>query len=443
MKRLTPYIDFGLLSASVLGYYALQNLVPRTDFTSVLVLYSLLFAAYAYWSFVRKPTFKQIVFAGLLFRLCMLTGSPNWSNDYYRFFWDAEMSLAGINPYAFTPNELQIEYPQVFEQHAALYQELNSPDYYSVYPPVLQGLFVAAAWVGGHQVYGFVKVTQILIVLAELLTVLLMASLLSFLKKRRNLSAIYFLNPLIILELTGNMHNEVFMVLFVVLSLWLLHHQRWLWAAATLAVAVACKLYPLLLAPLFFIKAKENNFRFAIGFALSMALIFLPLIGWQELMHIKASVDLYFQKFEFNGGIYFLLRKVVTYFTQFNPIEFLGPALGLVFLLLTTKVYYRFFQNRTRLSLFALVGLVVFLFYATSTTVHPWYMSLMIAMSVFTPWRFAIVWSFLIILTYYTYSSVPYHESYLMVAIGWIGMLGYLIWETIAYRKELSNELPK
>lgn len=440
MKALRPYIDLVLVLLSLAGYYGLQNLIPRTDFPILFSIYTVLFGAYAYWSFVRRPGFKQILIVGLLFRLCMLTATPNWSNDYYRFYWDAQMSLNGINPYDLTPTQLQERNPAIFETHKDLYAELNSPDYYSVYPSVLQGFFTAGAWLGGS-IDGFVKTMQVFIVLAELLTVWLMSLLLSLLRKPPSLSALYFLNPLIVLELSGNLHNEVFMVLFVVLALWLGYRKQWIWSALALALATACKLYPVLLAPLFLIQARKSWWQFGASFALSMSLLFFPLIGWQEWVNIKSSIDLYFQKFEFNGGLYFLLRKCVTYFTQFNPIEFLGPSLGVVSLVLMLKTYHAFWKKPDAHNLFTLVGAIVFIFYATSTTVHPWYLSLLIAMSVFSKWRFAIVWSFLIVLTYYTYSTTPYSESYAMVAIGWIGSHGFLLWEYFQHRKAQTGEL--
>lgn len=393
-----------------------------------------------YWSFVKKLSFAHLIVVGVLLRLSIVTGAPNWSDDYFRFYWDAKTTISGINPYSFTPSELQEARPDFFEAHKQVYAQLNSPNYYSVYPPVLQAIFALSASLSSS-LEGFIRSTQILIVLSELLSVLLMASLLALIKKPKELAVLYFLNPLVIIELTGNMHNEVFMVLFSIAALWLLHKNQAILSAVALALAVACKLYPLLLAPLFLLKSGKQWLTYGLSFSFAMAAVFLPFVGIDEWMHIKESIDLYYQKFEFNGGLYFLLRKAISSFTVYNPIVYLGPILGVASILLIINVYRINLLKPSKYNLFELISWVVLLFYATSTTVHPWYLSLMIAMSVFTKQRHAIFWSFLIVFTYVSYATVPYKENYLVVALEWLALLAFILWEAFSLPKSRAHEL--
>jgi len=439
LNRKPGYIDILLILTSGVGYYCIQNLFSRENILLVLPIYTAIFGAYLYWSFGRKLSFPLLVLIGLVFRLCVITGPPNWSDDYFRFYWDAQMTTNGINPYSFTPTELQEAHPKVFERHASVFEQLNSPDYYSVYPPALQAVFALSASLS-RSLDGFVRCTQILIVLSELLAVLLMASLLALIEKAKELSALYFLNPLVIVELSGNLHNEVFMVLCSVAALWLLYKKQYWLSAIALAIAVACKLYPLLLAPIFLMRSGKSWLTYGLSFGLALALLFLPFIGVEEWAHIKQSIDLYYQKFEFNGGLYFLLRKMISGITEYNPIAYLGPSLGFLSVVLIVNLYRIGLFKPTKNDVFRLISLTILFFYTTSTTVHPWYLSLMIAMSVFTKERFAVFWSFAIVFTYASYASTPYRENYLIVAIEWLALLTFILWETFSGLKSPSHE---
>jgi hypothetical protein len=64
-----------------------------------------------------------------------------------------------------------------------------------------------------------------------------------------------------------------------------------------------------------------------------------------------------------------------------------------------------------------------------STTVHPWYICLPVALAVFTPYRFAFIWSFTATLSYATYQYNPVRENMALIAIGYVVMYGLLWWE--------------
>ena len=68
------------ISLCVLGLFALYILLLKMDLSTSL-----------------------LIKIGLLFRVMLLFSVPNLSQDFYRFFWDGQLSLNGINPYQFTP----------------------------------------------------------------------------------------------------------------------------------------------------------------------------------------------------------------------------------------------------------------------------------------------------------------------------------------------------
>src|SRR5262249_14878676 len=95
-----------VLAAACWGLAHVPNLVlaPRT----FLVLFTVAWLAYACGVLVTAQqrggaTVVVILSIGTLSRLVLLPASPSLSTDVYRYVWDARVSSAGIDPYAYAP----------------------------------------------------------------------------------------------------------------------------------------------------------------------------------------------------------------------------------------------------------------------------------------------------------------------------------------------------
>ena len=91
---------------------------------------------------------------------------PSLSDDAYRYVWDGQVQAHGINPYQYVPQDPALE----FLQDGALYDHLNSPAFYSVYPPVSQLIFGAAAHLFDGNWWAIHYTIKLVFVLAELLS---------------------------------------------------------------------------------------------------------------------------------------------------------------------------------------------------------------------------------------------------------------------------------
>ncbi len=141
---------------------------------------------------------------------------------------------------------------------------------------------------------------------------------------------LYALNPLVIVELTGNLHFEALMITFVLASVYLLRRQKLVLSGVAMALAVCTKLLPLIFLPLYLRRLGWKTallFYAAVGAA--SAALFLPLITPELVTGMRDSVELYFQKFEFNASIYYLIREVGYYQKGYNIIQQAGRWLAI------------------------------------------------------------------------------------------------------------------
>ena len=70
----------------------------------------------------------------------------------------------------------------------------------------------------------------------------------------------------------------------------------------------------------------------------------------------------------------------------------------------------------------------VSVYFLLSTTVHPWYVATPLLLSVFTRYRFAIVWSLLVMLSYSAYGE-EFNENLWLVAVEYLVVIGMAVYE--------------
>ena len=169
-------------------------------------------------------------------------------------------------------------------------------------------------------------------------------------------------------------------------------------------------------------------------------LLFLPMLSLDFLRGFGSSLDLYFQKFEFNSGLYYLLRWVFQVLTGYNFIIVIGPALGL----LTIYAIFRLVKAEVdlsweRLPLMMLVAFSCYLF--SATIIHPWYIALPLALCILTPLRFPVLWSGLVVLSYSHYNGGLFQENYALIAFEYILLVIFMLVEIKHQFPEILEKL--
>ncbi len=428
-------ISYILLCLSAIGYAALAYFTPREQFTQLLLLYTVLFAFYVYTINQKIPVWHGIT-AAILLRLVLLAAVPNLSDDYFRFVWDGRLTAAGISPYLHLPSYyIGTGAPAVPGISLALYEQLNSPSYFSVYPPLLQAVFWLAAGIAGGNMFASIVVMRIVLLLAETGSILLLLRILRKMGLSDKHVFLYALNPLVIIELTGNLHFEALLIFFLLLTFYLLFYQRHLLAGVAFGAAVATKLLPLMFLPFVLRRLGWQKFLlFLCALLLTVVLLFYPLVSQEIILNILQSINLYFLRFEFNASFYYLLRWLGFALTGTNWIYVLGPLLSCITLLLILALASsKRLGSLRRMAGYMAAALTIYLL--LSTTVHPWYITTLVALTAMSNFRYAIVWSGLAILSYAAYRTASYEENLGLVALEYTVVFFWLLVELHLYRQ--------
>ena len=426
-------IPIALAILSVGFYYTFAYHLDRTDFIKLITLFGALFFLCFKLIQFEKWNFKFLLFVGILFRLVFLLTEPNLSQDYYRFIWDGELVLNFINPYLQLPNTLIEQQDLVISNAHELHQGMGelSARHFSNYPPLSQFIYALAAMLGGKSILGATIVMRSIIILSDIGIFYFGRKLLKNLNLSPYLIFWYFLNPLIIIELTGNLHFEGVMLCFFIASLYLLSIKKWMLAAVIYALSISVKLVPLIFLPLFL---KHLGFRksvlFYIIIGITSLILLAPFLSNQFINNYTDTIGLWFSNFEFNSGMYNAIKQIALEF-EAKPWELIKtygkitPYVIVLFVLLFT-----FFRENQKLSILITSMLwILTAYYLLAATVHPWYIVFLVLLTIFTPYRFSLVWSLVVILSYYAYSQIGFKEHLGLLSIEYIVVYGFIIFE--------------
>lgn len=409
---------------TALAYY-LGYCTNRTDFSTCIIPFSLFFGLYAWICFAWKnPPLSYFLFLGIALRVLLVFSLPGLSDDYFRFLWDGRLTVAGIHPFSHPPRyfiEQGILPPGITE---ALFQKLNSPDYYTVYPPVCQAVFALAAWIAPANDWLGVVVIKTFLLACEIGTIRLLYRFDRGAAGRPSPALLYALNPLALLEICGNAHFEGAMIFFLLAGILALQKGAVRKSALYLALATATKLLPLMFLPLLWYRLNRLQRRqFSGVFVLAVLVLFIPLLP--VLPRMATSLDLYFRQFQFNASAYYLVRQVFYVWQNWDIGERSGPVLALITVIgiVWLARQLRFYRLDNPRPLWAAMLFSLFLYLSLSAVVQPWYVCVPLAVSLFTPYRFAIIWSGLVVLSYSHYDGGVYREHY-----GWIALEYGLLW---------------
>lgn len=416
-----------VLTLTTLGY-----LVPRENFAVQLTCFVIAFGLFIL--LLREFEDKPIkvwsgILAALMLRLVFIVAVPELSDDFYRYIFDGQLLQNGVNPYLYLPyaafEDIGIVNNAYWE---LLLTQMNSPTYFSVYPPLHQSIFWISAMTGENLLYNIVSIRLILIVF-EVLNMFLIWKIIQVWRLPNKTLWLYAFNPLVIIEISGNLHFEGMVLTGLLLSIYAFSKTKHLTSSLGWSLAVGLKLTPLIIGPLW-LKAWTKNklISFLIFSGLFMVILLIPLTLDNGLEGFWTSLRLYQRNFEFNASIYYVLREVFSFFLGYNPIAYLGPALNMAAFLGVFGFVY-FWKIEKAEDLAEGIVWIYLIFLLLQPVVHPWYLIPAFGVSVLTKNKVFLIWTFLVFLSYSAYRHPEVKESWVLLWVEYGMLFGYLVYK--------------
>ncbi len=327
-----------------------------------------------------------IVAIGLILRLTVWPLAPGLSDDLYRYRWEGKLQAAGGNPYESRPADAR--WSSLCDSSFPL---VVGKDFKAVYGPLIEQIEVWTYRVVSlvesdpvRQVFWF----KLPFALCDLGVIAVLWALLGAHGLPRERVLIYAWSPLAIIEFWASGHNDSVVVLLLALALLGAKKERWTWAFAALSLAVAAKIWPILLFPSFIGWQRNRPQRWYQWW------VALPIIGFCALPYwTNVSENMQFAS-GFMGG----WRN--------------NDSLYGIILWLTKDVY------RAKYAAFAIVAITVFILtlrqipleraclaaitvlLMVSANCHPWYLTWLLPLLVLFPVPALLLWTALAPLAY-------------------------------------------
>ena len=410
------------LSISVFLYLALSLWIDREDFGLLMGCVTALFVLYLFLvKQLRTFQLSWIVLIAILLRIPLFLSPPTLSDDVYRFLWDGRCVEQGYNPYLDIPADLAQASGTPIDPTGELIEKMNSPLYYSVYTPINQLIFASIIGLSGDgntSNQRGIFFYHIFFLLVDVLSMSLLFRILESFGRPGSIAALYGLNPLLILESTGNFHFESLVGLLLLLTVFFwIRKPRFRWLSSVfLGLASGLKLVPVVLFPLH-LRSKEWKTWICGSLAFAIAVLSLIPVFIYGGRGFGESLNLYFGNFEFNASIYYIIREIGEWIIGYNAIAVISPVLGIVFFSFTIWYSSKGKGRNDAISFFAQAAWIWAMFYLLNTTVHPWYLIPLLMLGILARLWFPIVWSFVVFLSYSHYWNGGFEEQYILIAL--------------------------
>lgn len=366
---------------------------------------ALLVAGGAYLLSVREllstPRFPQrVVVIGLVlaavWHIPFLLAPPGTDDDIHRYLWDGRIQRHGYNPYLVVPSD-----PAFAALHTPETRTLNNPDVPSPYPAGAQLFFRAVTAI--HESAFALKVA---FVLCDFAIVFILLDILRRDGHGAHWVLAYAWNPLLATEVAYSGHIDIVGVLLLLISAAALARRWRALAAMAFGLAVAVKLLPIVLLPLYWRRVRMIDGALS---AVIVGLLYIPFLNHGRIP--IGSLGAYVQSFRFNDPVFATLERVA------SPLAIAGIAALIGFVV---AVWLRRKSTAWSGDAFAWPMAASLL---CAPVVYPWYLLWLLPFLRSTSTVPIMIWTVSIIPTYYVWHLRRVGRPWLVP--GWIMLLEY------------------
>ena len=371
-----PSFFIPLAVAGVAYLLAIRELFSTPEFPRRVIVFGLALSAVWHFQFLRMP--------------------PGLDDDIHRYVWDGRIQRLGYNPYIVVPSD-----PARASLHTSETRTLNNPEVPSPYPAGAQLFFRAVT-----SIHESIFVLKVAFVVCELAIVFVLLDVLRCTRQGEHWVLAYAWHPLLAIEVAGSGHVDIVGALLLLVSAAALLRRWRAVAAMAFGLAVAVKLLPIVLLPLYW---KRVRIRDGALVAIVLGLLYVPFLDHGRIP--IGSLGTYVHRFRFNDPVFATLERVTP------PQVVAGLAVLVGFL---TAIWMRRKSAEGSLGAFAWPMAASLL---CAPVVYPWYLLWLLPFMRSTSTVPIIIWTLSIIPTYYVWYLRTVGRPWLVP--DWIMMLEY------------------
>jgi len=220
------------------------------------------------WTDDRAP--RRLLFAALAlavaFRVPLVIPRAGVDSDMMRYVWDGRAQRLGYNPYLVLPADAALSAIHTDETRQMPSARARTP-----YPPAAQLFFRLVVTLNDSS-----RAMRLALVVCDLLTIAVLWRWLAVTGRREWLTLAYAWNPLVVLEVAHSGHIDALGALWIAASAYWLARRRTSLASIAFALAVATKVLPIVLMPLYW---RRIRVRDALTGMILFALLYLPFVS--------------------------------------------------------------------------------------------------------------------------------------------------------------------
>lgn len=401
--KLTPYHRlYGLGAILLVALTICSRNFSRTGEASFFI--PLAVAGVAYLLAIRelfsRPEFpKRVIFFGLalsaLWHFQFLLMPPGLDDDIHRYVWDGRVQRLGYNPYIVVPSD-----PALASLHTPETRTLNNPEVPSPYPAGAQLFFRAIT-----SIHESIFALKMAFVVCDFAIVFVLLDVLRRTRQGEHWVLAYAWHPLLAIEVAGSGHVDIVGVLLLLVSAASLIRRWRAVAAMSFGLAVAVKLLPIVLLPLYWRRVRMRDSALA---AIVLGLLYIPFLNNGRIP--IGSLGTYVQRFRFNDPVFATLERVTA------PQVVVGLAVLIGFL--TAMWMRRKAEGSSDAFAWPMAASLL-----CAPVVYPWYMLWLVPFIRSTSTVPIMLWTLSIIPTYYVWHLRMLGRPWLVP--DWIMMLEY------------------
>ncbi|MEM8501198.1 MAG: hypothetical protein AAF542_24500 [Pseudomonadota bacterium] len=297
---LPSFLCYGYLSQFEINEASLLQMAVALGVAALLQLV----AWYCCWRDNFYPTIPELVFWAIAFRLLGVYGNPILEDDFYRYLWDGYQFVENGVVYSLAPQhwfDSAIATP-AFEH---VLDSINNPHIATIYGPVCQYVFGLSYLLAPAEAWPL----QLIFSVFDVGIVLLLCTL----TNTRNV-LLYAWCPLVIKEVAFTAHVDSMAVFFLLAACVAMIKNRRVLVGGALALAVASKIFAILLLPLLLYRRKLS----ILAFGVTLILLYAPFLS--ELRANEHGLSAMASGWVFNAPLFLLLPK---YFVQLQILTFI------------------------------------------------------------------------------------------------------------------------